>query len=770
MKKDTSPRVMWLLNHSSARKFELAMMKRLGVREIFLPKSFPADSSFRGSSVDWSHDADLSIPIEDLSTLNQADWYAGASPDAWQVASKHFDIAFVLAYDPNLLVEASKYFAGALVWRNYGQNPPNTYARVLSELFDCGIGQKATFNISKRFWLGESYPYPYSQGNECDLFPKRHIYLPLGVTEKTSSVDGWNGNKSQIVFDCPDIVINPYSKESYVDFKATFGDLPYVVTGDQPITVADASVVGSVTSEEQTAIMRESRVMFYRGLESNLPPETLFEAIQLGVPVIFMAGGILDFIGFQSLPGRCNSTNEARHKVKRLLSNDRRLIKEIITSQQALLEYLKPEKSEVAWRAGFSEMISELKSLSRQKLERPKTSRRKKVAIIVPVCCKGSALWRTFALAKALYLGSREWGEGADIVYAHLDDAQIYTDDDFIDLPNYISRRAYSWETLTAPESRRAMRYAGFQGWTTNQVTHIVPNDGMQHLLDCDLWLIAGDNLTHRVLPMRPVILMVHDYSRRYEVSISRTYDQSFLNAARQAALILVDAKCTQQDAIQYAGVASHKVRRLPMMAPIRKISISRDLGLKPYFLWITRGINRDGSQERAVEALRIYYEDFGGKWACKVIDVSLLGVSGNGEAALNTSGKIFKIDRLSKMNVEIVTELSDQKYKSLLSQAGFWWHTSQFDNEMFSVIDAGCSGVPVLSFDYMAMREIDEHFGLMFSWISPNAPRQMAEGLKRMEHDAAINRKLLVQRDGADVQGIELHAKSYWGEVRACL
>jgi len=49
-------RVMWLLNHTSARKFEIPMLKSIGLNEIFLPKSFPLDPAFRSASIDWSED------------------------------------------------------------------------------------------------------------------------------------------------------------------------------------------------------------------------------------------------------------------------------------------------------------------------------------------------------------------------------------------------------------------------------------------------------------------------------------------------------------------------------------------------------------------------------------------------------------------------------------------------------------------------------------------------------------------------------------------
>src|SRR6185312_8594263 len=99
-----SLRVMWLLNHSSARKFEVAMLKSVGVSQIFLPKLFPNDVSFRSASVDWSEDANLDIPQAELDVLNAADWYNGADAAAWKIANRHFDVCFFILQYPGILL------------------------------------------------------------------------------------------------------------------------------------------------------------------------------------------------------------------------------------------------------------------------------------------------------------------------------------------------------------------------------------------------------------------------------------------------------------------------------------------------------------------------------------------------------------------------------------------------------------------------------------------------------------------------------------------
>jgi len=59
------------------------------------------------------------------------------------------------------------------------------------------------------------------------------------------------------------------------------------------------------------------------------------------MPLIFMAGGMLDRFGAIGLPGRCDTITEARQKIQRVLSEDRKLISDIKQSQGRLLEPMK---------------------------------------------------------------------------------------------------------------------------------------------------------------------------------------------------------------------------------------------------------------------------------------------------------------------------------------------------------------------------------------------------------------------------------------------
>src|ERR1700740_3293672 len=108
-------RVMWLLNHAAARKFEIPMLKSIGIREIFLPKIIPADYNFRSGSVDFSEDEHLTIPPKHLSVLNSTDWYGDVGADVWGLANRYFDVAFFIVHRLEAFKNVTRNFKGAAI-------------------------------------------------------------------------------------------------------------------------------------------------------------------------------------------------------------------------------------------------------------------------------------------------------------------------------------------------------------------------------------------------------------------------------------------------------------------------------------------------------------------------------------------------------------------------------------------------------------------------------------------------------------------------------
>ena len=136
--------------------------------------------------------------------------------------------------------------------------------------------------------------------------------------------------------------------------------MPHVIPGAQPVRVKDdPSVTGFLEKEEYLELFRSSKVMFYHSDEERHLHYHPLEAVRIGMPLVFMAGGMLEYLAKQKLPGCCNSIEEAQDKVSRILNDDQELIKEIVSSQNVLLNEFNPKYVEKCWCQRFLPAVEE---------------------------------------------------------------------------------------------------------------------------------------------------------------------------------------------------------------------------------------------------------------------------------------------------------------------------------------------------------------------------------------------------------------------------
>lgn len=762
-------RVMWLLNHTTARNFEIRMLKLMGISEIYTPKSYPQDQSFRTASIDYSSDAELRIPDQDMKILNQTNWYGRVSVDVWKLVNKYFDVMFLLPMNKEALEGVSRNFQGIVIWRVYGRDRSASYDLVLNDyIASGGRGGAYVRSLGRRFYFGEAYPH--IADSEPLYLRDRRLYLPLGMAN-VAMKNNWEGNKKVLYFVCPEIESSLIYREIYRNFKSAFIGVAYIIAGAQPIAVPDKDVLGYVSDEEHVNNMIQSRVMYYHSQEPNHIHYHPFEAIRAGMPLVFMAGGMLDRMGGLGLPGRSVSVAEARRKIERIIGDDWELIERIRSSQTVLLEAMKPENCEPSWRTGFMRVASELETWRSERAKRPVRLNRRKVAVIVPGWRRGEDLSGAFALTKALYIGSRQFNEDVDIVLMHLDDTVAYPEEAFFTCPEMIARRSFNWKILSADESRRAMRYAGYFNWEPAFQNYMVPDDGMQQAMDCDLWLILSDRLSHAILPVKPIVLIVDGYLQRYLDLLPHGADQPFLEAARSAEMVLVTTQFAKVDALQYAGIDPNKLCKVPILAPefpIRRALDNCQIGSLQYFVWATS--SKHNNNQHTVEALAIYYDELDGQWECKISGVKTKDTCGDAFGDQNVIGDIFKHSIKLRRRVSWIGDVAKSRYHEVLANAGFLWHTAAIDNGTFSVVEAACLGVPSLSSNYPAMSEIDQQFSLNLAWMNQDSPRDMAIQLKQMEINSVARRDLIPNEMLLKAQRIDHHAKAYWQELRSCL
>lgn len=758
---DRPLRAMWLLNHTVARAFEVPMLKRAGVQEVFLPKRIPDDPSCRSASVDWSQDAGLTIPAADLAIMNAADWYREPGAQAWAAANKHFDVLFFVLQEVELLASVARNFNGIAVWRAFGLADAQTYSGILERL--APGGKVHARSLGPR--LAWASAYPHLREVEDEFFRDLEIHLPLGMPDTTIE-DRWTGTDRRILFVCPDISVSAYHRHIYETFSADFRGLPYVIAGPQRPPIRDPNMLGFLPRREYDRAMRSMRVMFYHSREPYHLHYHPLEAVKAGLPLVFMGGGLLDRMGGVGLPGRAATIRQARAKIERILDGDQRFIAEVRSSQVRLLGAMDPCRLEPAWRTGVDRIKTKVSQARKRRAYVAGASRTPRIAVLLAHEYRGGTLRGAKLVADALACGARQAGQAVEIVLGHVDNPSLYADDDFADLPASIGRRPFRWGKASQAEAARAAAYAG--AWLDASGPCVFPDDGINQFLDCDLWLLVSDRIPEPLLGLRPYVVLAYDYLQRHEPILTPELNASFLDVAHRARRVWVTTQISREDAIQFAGIPSERVVLLPMLAPRfpppRPGAARRG---RPYFVWPTNP-SRHKNHANAIKALHLYYGEFDGRLDCRVVGTGSSSIVALDAAQFACARSSTSGDDASP--VAILGELPDGRYQALLAGAEFLWHPARRDNGTFCVVEAASLGVPALSSDYPAMREIEEALALGLAWMDPACPLDMARQLKHMEQQARDRRGLLPNRQRLAEASLENAAPRYWEAAREWL
>jgi len=760
-------RIMWLINHTTLRAFELPQLKRLGITEIFTPKNFPYDEGNLSASVTYEFDKTLNLSEAEIQLLNEQEWYKEASSEAWEIVNRHFDTIF-LAFFPTQLESILRNFKGTIVLRAFGLAGEETYSNLIRQLGGVSL-QKRVMDAGVRFWFGMGYS---QLADKEERFIAEHaVYLPVGLKNIDIS-NKWQGNDNHILFVCPRIATSPYFRNIYEKFKKNFDGMPYRIGGAQAIPVGDPNVLGFLSTDAYHNIMQQSRVMFYHSQEE---PNNIhyhpFEAIRVGMPLVFMAGGMLDTMGGSDLPGRCKNVAGARRKIQRLIKGDKKLLKSIKESQAVLLKQMNPEYCAEFWKVGIETIREKIRLKNRSVI-----SRKKKIAVILPQAFKGGTLRGAIALVKALHHGSRQCSDDAEIILAHINEPGFYSDDDFDNIKGIASIRPHNFVFLSSEEAKSAMYMAGFQGWQPEHVQYLVPFDGMDYMMDCDHWIFVSDRVATPILPIKSYTVIVYDYIQRYVNFLPQNLNNAFISFARSAEKVWVTTKFTYNDAREYAGINKNKLVHVPMLMPdfpIGRYTTKEYPAAFTHFIWTTN-VSLHKNHVKSIKALQIYYDKLDGKLDCKVtgFDTKLFNKTGDNDAGLHIyeSREILRASKKLKRRIYFLGNLPDQEYRQLLSRSAFLWHSAKIDNGTFAVIESACLGVPSLSSDYPAMREINENFSLQLVWQNANCPEEMACQLKYMEKKALALREKLPTPSQLKDKGISNHSETYWQELLKCL
>jgi len=347
-------RILWLLNHTTLRNSEVPMLIRMGF-EIYTPKIFPSDDANRSASISYAYDDTLSISPSLLKQLNEFDFYSKSwSKSFASKINEHFGIV-IAAIFPKMVNAICESFNGFIFLRAFGLTGDQTYA----ELFLKHYSKQAYERIKSGdgIWLATSIATVID--NEPQWLQRNSIYLPVGLPQNLYHHQSqWRGEQDGILFICPRINSSPYCNRVYRQFKSLLGDLPHVIGGAQPEAVKnDPRVRGFLEQSEYADLFKSLKVMYYHSQEERHLHYHPIEAIVYGMPLVFMSGGVLEFFAKTKLPGSCDTPEEARIKIQRVLKGEEGFIKEIIASQHVLLKEFDSHFVENSWKENFLNLI-----------------------------------------------------------------------------------------------------------------------------------------------------------------------------------------------------------------------------------------------------------------------------------------------------------------------------------------------------------------------------------------------------------------------------
>lgn len=759
-------RILWLLNHTSARKVEVPLLLELGY-EVFCPKSFSYESGDYSASVTYEYDASLSIPEKDLERLNRIDFYESFSADDMELMNQYFDGIIVAPYSTNIL-QLVKRFHGIIIFRLFSLLA-NEYTQILFS-----IDKHLLTYISRsidRIFFATAYNNLFDE--ESSILKNRELVLPLPLKD-AQPMRRWVGGDGQFLFVCPKIRSNPYYEEIYETFKKDFGDLPHVIGGAQPIPVTnDPHVAGFLPNKAYEYNMTHLAAMYYHSQAPHHLHYHPLEAVRIGMPLVFMGGGMLDHLGGKSLPGRAATVHEAHKKLEHLLNGDRSFIRAVTESQEVLLQPFTMEHCRPYWQRGFQQIEEKAREVITVE-SRVASARKKRVAVVLPMAYLGGVLdyAERFLLAVQSEIDRR--GTDMELVFYHPDSELYHHRDVFSKIRHAgIPVRSFVVEGKSPEWVSEVYSLRGWQpenGKLPAYQPVCVLRDGMNNLEDCDFAIFLSDAFAsgHPLFCLVPYAMVVHDYIQCY-VPESVPYDVDQLKRRNQmhAEWILTTSEPTRQDAIHYAGLDEEKVLLTPQLFDVQdEVDLSSPTEEeKGYFLWSTNAAPHK-NHETALRAIERYYS-IGGSLECMVTGVNSRSLSPDVE--LPSTGiltsyvtrirEVVDSSSVLKEHLHFMGNLSKPTYLRLLHGASFIFCPGYGDNGNFSVLDAAALGVPALSADYPAAHYLADFAEVSCHYADPFAMEEMADRLLAMEKNCKECAELLPTRE-------QLQQKSYMSQA----
>lgn len=345
------------------------MLRAFGF-EIFTPKVLIPNDANLSTTITYEFDESLSIPLGWKKLFNSFDFYSKSWPSQiTNFINKNFD-GVMIGFYPHMIRESVKKLNIQIFIRAFGLAGHESYSNLIREMDNL---LKRRLEEKDNIWF--TYSYPQIIHNEEEWLKQKSLFLPVGLDSEfiKKYSHSWQPELDKIFFVCPRISTSAYYQKIYHRFKYELGSFPHIICGNQPISVQDKTVTGFLSDDDYYDLMRRCRLMFYHSQEIRHLHYHPIEAMIMGMPVIYMANGCLDYMSGRSLPGRSQTYDEARYKINRILQGDEEFVKEVVESQNFIVRHFDPENISQIWEKNFIPRISP-KNMETDNIEKTKPS------------------------------------------------------------------------------------------------------------------------------------------------------------------------------------------------------------------------------------------------------------------------------------------------------------------------------------------------------------------------------------------------------------
>lgn len=756
-KENRISRVLWLGQDYHQNERDIAALRKTGEIDIIAPvrklvdaygKEFACGGNFSGIG-------DCSEALLDM--LYGLDLSSAELDIDWELINRAFD-TLVIDFNISSIRQATRNFIGSIVLRTNEYWSPDLLTRVRNEGGD--FLEYSLRRLGRRLTIvGPGYS---NAVNVSDPLARSYIVLPPMVAKgELSGPKILDRNKSILIY-FPEICLSDESLSLYAELRERLLGVSYQIVGPQSVIPEGKNIAFQLDEKEAEGLLRRSEVILHVREVQGVVPHYLVEAMKCGIPILYFKDTWIDRHWGRILCGSTNGQGDVFNRVAALLEGNSQEKDRLLASQEEMLGHLQKE-NEAGLEAVFR-LRQRLLALDRSFYDRPSgsASRKYRVAVILSGQFREERLMRAIALLEAVVLGASQLGECIDALLLHPEDDLWYSKIREESHP-VIEGRQYTWRIIDASEAKRAMRYAGFDQWIARHDKYAVLEDNLRQGLDCDLFIFMAGDLTVPLIPLRPYVVLVSGFLQRFSVLEKVTYEYEFLDSARNAECVVADTDFAYRQVLQFVGLRSDRVIRLPQL-PLKRVAsrpFSKKICANPYFIWIL-DFSEFGNIARAFQALRIYYEELDG-----IFEAMIIGAGSKSDLANAIDKNVIEC-KFIKKRCEWCGVLSRGERSDLLKNARFAWFPERLMGSADVLQEAMANRLPVLSADHALGREVLGSYPEHVGFFDAGSQREIAEVLKAAER---VRERLAgVVPEDPVCENMAVAAEMYWKVIRKCL